>query len=204
MADITAYESTRKANFGKHGIASAPFTFLQLVDYSKKRFTQDPELPNFPKGYLPEMQYLNPNVNRDVFMNTISKTFDIDGSKCIRYILLDKKGNIYEELTQWSQVLPLSFLARVSCSHRNFDPSTLTLDYFVDMTEVQMNNELEFGGTTLSVIDKEITGGYITRNNTKIHIDDRISDFNNHRNEIFIDFFKYDFGSAIKNLKLAD
>ena len=33
-----------------------------------------------------------------------------------------------------------------------------------------------------------------------IKIDDRIAEFNMRKNEVFIDFFKYDFGNAIKGI----
>ena len=37
-------------------------------------------------------------------------------------------------------------------------------------------------------------------NDDLIKIDDRIAEFNMHKNEVFIDFFKYDFGNAIKGI----
>ena len=202
--DITAFENNRTVLFGNRKISTKPFSLIELIKLSKNQLLDNPEAPNFPKGYLPEIRYMNMNSTSDIFMNTISKTFDIDGSKCIRFILLNKKGRIYEELPQWTQILPNSYLARISCSYRNFDPNSMTLDYFVDMNEVQLNNENDFGGSNITVVNKEISAGFIIRDNTKIQIDDRISDFENHKQEVFIEFFKYDFGTVIKNLKLAD
>lgn len=202
-ADIKNFQSNLSMNFHKNGYVEQIFTMPKLIEYSKKKLLEDPSAPNFPKGYLPEMKFEDPNSVSDIFMNTVAKTFEIDGAQCVRFILLDRKGKIYDDLDLWTQVLPESFLARVSCSYRNFDPNSITLDYFIDMTCIQLNNEIEFGSTTISMIDKKIEGGFATRDDRKIEIDYRIADFNNHKNEIFIDFFKYDFGSAVKGTKLA-
>ena len=56
----------------------------------------------------------------------------------------------------------------------------------------------------MSLINKDIVADHVERDGKAIKIDDRIADFNNYRNEIFVDFFKYDFGSAIKGLNLKD
>lgn len=203
-ADIKNFQANLGINFNKNGFLNQTFTLIQLIELSKKRFLEHPEDPNFPKGYLPNMQYTDKNSVSDVFMDTINKTFDIDGAQCIRYILLDRKGNIYQDLDKWTQVLPNSFLARVSCSYRNFNPASLTLDYFIDINEIQLNNETTYGSTTISMIDKEIVGGYVTRGTQKIEIDPRIAEFNSNKDTIFLDFFKYDFGSVIKSLNLHD
>lgn len=203
-ADIRNFESSHTRNFSKNGFTNQSFTLVNLYELSKKRYMDDPTAPNFEKRYLPELQYSDPNSIKDIFLRTSEKTFDISGSNCVRYILIDRKGKIYEDLDPWTQVLPNSFLARVSCSYRNFDPSSLELNYFIDLNDIQLNNESDYGSNIITVIDKEISAGFVTRDDKKIQIDDRISDFNNHRNEIFIDFFKYDFGNAIKNLKLSD
>lgn len=203
-ADIRNYQSNLSRNFNKNGFTNQTFSLVKLYELSKKRYEDDPSAPNFEKGYLPELQYSDPNSIKDIFMHTISKTFDISGANCVRYILIDRKGRIYEDLEPWTQVLPNSFLARVSCSYRNFDPSSLELDYFIDLTDIQLNNESDYGSDIITVIDKELSAGFVTRGDTKIQIDDRISDFNNHKNEVFVDFFKYDFGNAIKNLNIRD
>ena len=52
----------------------------------------------------------------------------------------------------------------------------------------------------IDLINKEIIGGNVKRNDDLIKIDDRIAEFNMHKNEVFIDFFKYDFGNAIKGI----
>ena len=80
----------------------------------------------------------------------------------------------------------------------------ITLDYFIDMNEIQLNNETSYGSTTISVIDKTITAGYVSRGTQKIEIDPKIADFNNNKEIIFLDFFKYDFGNAIKGLNLKN
>ncbi len=203
-ADIKNFQSNLGMNFNKNGFTNQTFNLVQLIELSKKRAVEYPNDPNFPKGYLPNMQYSDKNSVTDVFMDTVNKTFNIDGAQCVRYILLDHKGNIYPDLDKWTQVLPNSFLARVSCSYRNFNPASLTLDYFIDMNEIQLNNETEYGSTTISMIDKEIVGGYVTRGTQKIEIDPRIAEFNSNKENIFLDFFKYDFGSAIKGLNLRD
>ena len=203
-ADIKNFQSNNTMTFNKNGFTNKTFNLIELIEMSKKRALQYPEDPNFPKGYLPTMQYSDKNSISDIFMDTINKTFDIDGAQCVRFILLDHKGRIYPDLEKWTQVLPNSFLARISCSYRNFNPSSLTLDYFIDMNEIQLNNETEYGSTTISMINKEIVGGYVTRGTQKIEIDPRIAEFNSNKENIFLDFFKYDFGSAIKSLNLHD
>ena len=72
------------------------------------------------------------------------------------------------------------------------------------MNEIQLNNETSYGSTTISVIDKTITAGYVSRGTQKIEIDPKIADFNNNKEIIFLDFFKYDFGNAIKGLNLKN
>ena len=201
-ADIKNFQSNNTMTFNKNGFTNKTFNLIELIEMSKKRALQYPEDPNFPKGYLPTMQYSDKNSISDIFMDTINKTFDIDGAQCVRFILLDHKGRIYPDLEKWTQVLPNSFLARISCSYRNFNPSSLTLDYFIDMNEIQLNNETSYGSTTISVIDKAITAGYVSRGTQKIEIDPKIADFNNNKEIIFLDFFKYDFGNAIKGLNL--
>ena len=203
-ADIKNFQSNNTMTFNKNGFTNKIFNLIELIEMSKKRALQYPEDPNFPKGYLPTMQYSDKNSISDIFMDTINKTFDIDGAQCVRFILLDHKGKIYPDLEKWTQVLPNSFLARVSCSYRNFNPSSLTLDYFIDMNEIQLNNETSYGSTTISVIDKNITAGYVSRGTQKIEIDPKIADFNNNKEIIFLDFFKYDFGNAIKGLNLKN
>ena len=203
-ADIKNFQSNNTMTFNKNGFTNKTFNLIELIEMSKKRALQYPEDPNFPKGYLPTMQYSDKNSISDIFMDTINKTFDIDGAQCVRFILLDHKGRIYPDLEKWTQVLPNSFLARVSCSYRNFNPSSLTLDYFIDMNEIQLNNETSYGSTTISVIDKTITAGYVSRRAQKIEIDPKIADFNNNKAIIFLDFFKYDFGNAIKGLNLKN
>ena len=203
-ADIKNFQANNSMIFNKNGFMNKTFNLIELIELSKKRALDYPNEPNFPKGYLPSMQYPDKNSVTDVFMDTINKTFEIDGAQCVRFILLDKHGNIYENLESWTQVLPFSFLARVSCSYRNFDPSTLMLDYFVDMNSIQINNEAAFGSSTMSLINKDIVADHVERDGKVIKIDDRIANFNNYRNEIFIDFFKYDFGSAIKGLNLKN
>ena len=201
MADIRNFQSNYNT-FNKNGFVDQVFTMTKLVYESEKRRKEHPDQPNFDIGYLPKMQYEDVNSFKDVFLYTKEKIFGIEGAQCVRFILLDKHGNIYENLESWTQVLPFSFLARVSCSYRNFDPSTLMLDYFVDMNSIQINNEAAFGSSTMSLINKDIVADHVERDGKAIKIDDRIADFNNYRNEIFIDFFKYDFGSAIKGLNL--
>lgn len=203
MADVRNFQSNYNT-FNKNGFVDQTFTMAKLVHESEKRRKEHPDQPNFDIGYLPKMQYEDPNSFRDVFLYTKEKIFGIEGAQCIRFILLDKRGEIYENLEPWTQVLPFSFLARVSCSYRNFDPSTLTLDYFVDMNYIQINNEAAFGSNSMSLINKDIVADHVERDGKAIKIDDRIADFNNYRNEIFVDFFKYDFGSAIKGLNLKD
>ena len=203
-ADIKNFQSNNTMIFNKNGFTNKTFNLIELIEMSKKRALQYPEDPNFPKGYLPTMQYSDKNSISDIFMDTINKTFDIDGAQCVRFILLDHKGRIYPDLEKWTQVLPNSFLARISCSYRNFNPSSLTLDYFIDMNEIQLNNETSYGSTTISVIDKAITAGYVSRGAQKIEIDPKIADFNNNKEIIFLDFFKYDFGNAIKGLNLKN
>lgn len=203
MADIRNFQSNYNT-FNKNGFVDQVFTMTKLVYESEKRRNEHPDQPNFDTGYLPKMQYEDVNSFKDVFLYTKEKIFGIEGAQCVRFILLDKHGNIYENLESWTQVLPFSFLARVSCSYRNFDPSTLMLDYFVDMNSIQINNEAAFGSSTMSLINKDIIADHVERDGKAIKIDDRIADFNNYRNEIFIDFFKYDFGSAIKGLNLKN
>lgn len=203
MADIRNFQSNYNT-FNKNGFVEQTFTMTKLVHESEKRRKEHPDQPNFEMGYLPKMQYEDPNSIRDIFLYTKEKIFGIEGAQCVRFILLDRRGNIYENLEPWTQVLPNSFLARVSCSYRNFDPSTLSLDYFVDMTSIQINNEAAFGSSSMSLINKEIVADHVERDGKAIKIDDRIADFNNYRNEVFVDFFKYDFGSAIKSLNLKD
>ena len=201
MTNITTFEDRRSNSIISNKLNSEKFTLPKLIEYSNSKNINE---PNFAAGYLPAMQYSDPNSISDVFMATIAKTFEIDGAQCIRFILLNKNGKIYEDLEYWTQVLPNSFLARISCSYRNFNPASLTLDYFIDMNEIQLNNETEYGSTTISMIDKEIVGGYVTRGTQKIEIDPRIAEFNSNKENIFLDFFKYDFGSAIKGLNLRD
>ena len=203
-ADIKNFQSNNTMTFNKNGFTNKTFNLIELIEMSKKRALQYPEDPNFPKGYLPTMQYSDKNSISDIFMDTINKTFDIDGAQCVRFILLDHKGRIYPDLEKWTQVLPNSFLAIISCSYRNFNSSSLTLDYFIDMNEIQLNNETSYGSTTISVIDKTITAGYVSRGAQKIEIDPKIADFNNNKEIIFLDFFKYDFGNAIKGLNLKN
>lgn len=200
MADITTFEDRRSTSIISNKLNNERFTLPKLIEYSKSKKKTNPTAPNFANGYLPEMQYTDPNSISDVFLQTISKTFEIDGAQCIRYILLNKHGKIYEDLEPWTQVLPNSFLARVSCSYRNFNPNSLTLDYFIDLTDIQLNNEIDYGSNTITIIDKEIVGNHVKRNDSSIKIDDRISEFNMHRDEVFTDFFKYDFGNAIKGI----
>lgn len=202
-ADIKHYQSNVSRNFGKNGFVNQSFTITELYALSKTREIEYPEFPNFAREYLPEIQYTDVKSYADIFMKTSTKTFEIDGSQCARFILLDDKGQLYDDLTLWTQVLPHSFLARISCSYRNFDASSLILNYFIDLDNIQLNNEVEYGGQIITVIDKEITGGYATRDNTKIKIHDWIADFNNHKSEIFYEYFKYDFGNVVKNLSLA-
>ena len=203
-ADIKNFQANSNMTFNKNGFMNKTFNLIELIELSKKRALEYPNDPNFPIGYLPNMQYPDKNSVTDVFMDTINKTFEIDGAQCVRFILLDHKGRIYSDLDKWTQVLPDSFLARISCSYRNFNPSSLTLDYFIDMNEIQLNNETSYGSTTISVIDKMITAGYVSRGTQKIEIDPKIADFNNNKEIIFLDFFKYDFGNAIKGLNLKN
>lgn len=195
-ADIHNFQASH-SNFDRQ------FSFIGLIDYINKT-TDKSKCPNFPKAYLPEMTYVSPTECRDVFMKTVYKTFEYDGVDCIRFLLLDKTGKIYPDMNDWTQVLPNSFLARVSCSLRNFDPSSVTLDYFIDMNEVQISNEEEYGSETSTLISKEIVDGYVLRGSEKIQIDSRIAEFNLNKQTVFLDFFKYDFGNAIKGLNLSD
>lgn len=197
-ADINNFQSSNYAIFSKNGFTNNTFTLMELIAASKKRAAEYPDYPNFPKGYLPNIQYTDEY--SDVFIDTINKTFEIDGAQCVRFILMDHNGVIYPDMEKWTQVLPDSFLARVSCSYRNFNASSLTLDYFIDMTEIQLNNENTYGSATISMIDKEISNGYVTRGTQKIQIDSRISEFNQYKELVFLDFFKYDFGNAIKSI----
>lgn len=201
MADITTFEDRRNTSMISNKLNSEKFTLPKLIEYSKTKKRNNPEAPNFAPGYLPEMQYNDPNSITDLFLNTIGKSFDIDGAQCIRFILLNKHGKIYEDLDPWTQVLPNSFLARVSCSYRNFNADSLILDYFIDLTNIQLSNEVDYGSNTITVMNKEITGGRVIRDNKSIEIDSRIADFNTmSRNQLFVDFFKYDFGNAIKGI----
>lgn len=203
-ADIKNFQANSDMTFNKNGFMNKTFNLIELIELSKKRAIDYPNDPNFPKGYLPTMQYPDKNSVTDIFMDTINKTFEIDGAQCVRFILLDHKGNIYPDLDKWTQVLPDSFLARISCSYRNFNADSLTLDYFIDMNEIQLNNETTYGSKTISVINKEISAGYVTRGTQKIEIDPRIAEFDSDTTKeyIFLDFFKYDFGNAIKGLNL--
>ena len=203
-ADIKNFEANSSMTFNKNGFMNKTFNLIELIELSKKRALEYPNDPNFPIGYLPNMQYPDKKSVTDVFMDTINKTFDIDGAQCVRFILLDHKGNIYPDLDKWTQVLPDSFLSRISCSYRNFNVDSLTLDYFIDMNEIQLNNETAYGSNTISVINKEISAGYVTRGTQKIKIDPRIAEFDSDKTKeyIFLDFFKYDFGNAIKGLNL--
>ena len=67
-----------------------------------------------------------------------------------------------------------------------------------------MNNEISYGCNTISVIYKTITVVYVFLGTQKIEIDPKIADFNNNKEIIFLDFFKYDFGNAIKGLNLKN
>ena len=93
-ADIKNFQSNLGINFNKNGFTNQTFNLIQLIELSKKRAVEYPNDPNFPKGYLPNMQYSDKNSVTDVFMDTVNKTFNIDGAQCVRYILLDHKGNI--------------------------------------------------------------------------------------------------------------
>lgn len=197
MMNITTFEDRRSNSIISNKLNSEKFTLPKLIEYSNSKNINE---PNFATGYLPAMQYSDPNSISDVFMATIAKTFEIDGAQCIRFILLNKNGKIYEDLEYWTQVLPNSFLARISCSYRNFNPDSLVLDYFIDLTDIQLNNEIDYGSNNITLINKEIIGGNVKRNDDLIKIDDRIAEFNMHKNEVFIDFFKYDFGNAIKGI----
>ena len=197
MTNITTFEDRRSNSIISNKLNSEKFTLPKLIEYSNSKNINE---PNFAAGYLPAMQYSDPNSISDVFMATIAKTFEIDGAQCIRFILLNKNGKIYEDLEYWTEVLPNSFLARISCSYRNFNPDSLVLDYFIDLTDIQLNNEIDYGSNNITLINKEIIGGNVKRNDDLIKIDDRIAEFNMHKNEVFIDFFKYDFGNAIKGI----
>lgn len=204
QADITNYQSKSFKNFGKFNLATHNYSLIKIYDLSKKYRIDYPDEPNFAQGYLPEIQYKDLNSVQDIFMKTISKDFSIDGAKCIRFIPITSKGKIYEDITMWTQILPQSFVARISCSHRNFDPSSLSLDYFIDLDNIQLNNDTEFGGQIITFINKDLSEGYTYRDDRKIEIDELIADFNNHKDEVFYEYFKYDFGNAVKNTNLAN
>lgn len=199
-ADITSFESRRVSSMITNNMSAQVFTLPKLIEYSRKKKQDDPTGINFMPGYLPEVKYKDVESLSDIFLCTSAKTFNIDGAQCIRYILLDKRGNIYEDLDLWTQVLPFSFLARVSCSYRNFSPDSLSLDYFIDLTDIQLATETDAETNSIIVKDKEITNDYASRGDKLIKIDDRIASFNQYRKEVFADFFKYDFGNAIKSI----
>ena len=87
---------------------------------------------------------------------------------------------------------------------KEFDYGKVAFNLKQQNVTLALNNETTYGSTTISMIDKEIVGGYVTRGTQKIEIDPRIAEFNSNKDTIFLDFFKYDFGSAIKSLNLHD
>ena len=97
MSDIRNFQSNYNT-FNKNGFVDQVFTMTKLVYESEKRRKEHPDQPNFDIGYLPKMQYENINSFKDVFLYTKEKIFGIEGAQCIRFILLDKHGNIYENL----------------------------------------------------------------------------------------------------------
>ena len=71
MTNITTFEDRRSNSIISNKLNSEKFTLPKLIEYSNSKNINE---PNFAAGYLPAMQYSDPNSISDVFYDSSEKT----------------------------------------------------------------------------------------------------------------------------------
>lgn len=97
----------------------------------------------FQDHYLPELRTSNPDdPNAEYFISTKSKSINaINGMQAIRYLLIDRRGNMYNDIDESAnleQLLPHSIIIRVSCPLRGMIADNLAIDYIIDTDHIEL------------------------------------------------------------------
>ena len=156
----------------------------------------------FPDGYIPKLQFITqPSGKRDVFIDTIEKTFDVDGARVIRYIPMYANGMCYDrdpetdevvtEDVQIRQLFPNSYIARVSCTMRGLTPDNLILDYVLNTVFITLEGVADANSNTMTVIrtiDMTMDYHHPVSGDT-VYFDPMIHQFLGNRNKIFELYF---------------
>lgn len=157
----------------------------------------------FPEGYIPNLQFITqPSGKKDIFIDTIGKTFEVEGAKAIRYILMYANGTCYDHDPETGkpgedidlrlrQLFPGSFIAKVSCSMRAMTPSQLVLDYVLDTSAIPLEGIVDSNGNAMTMIRNIDLNHEYRRPSTGdiVYFDEWIQTFLAHRNTIFDSYF---------------
>ncbi len=161
----------------------------------------------FPQGYLPEIQVIHqPSGKEDIFIDTVSKTFEPEGAKLIRYILMYKTGLRYDRQldetvsgddsnTQIRQLFPGSFIAKVSCPMRTPQADNLVLEYVIDTANLQIEGIQTIDGNSSVVLRTINMSSRYRRPNedNDVVFDEWIQKFPEYQGNIFREYFEQRF-----------
>jgi len=174
----------------------------------REQLQQDPDnvtsFFTFPNGYLPEIQVIKqPSGKEDIFINTIGKTFEPEGAKLIRYILMYKTGLRYDRQlderapgddsdAQLRQMYPGSFIAKVSCPMRTPQADNLVLEYVIDTANLQIEGIQTMDGKSSVVLRGINMSSRYRRPNDEndIIFDEWIQKFPEYQGNIFREYFE--------------
>ena len=188
--NLTEYESRYKTRYG----IGNNLSLAEVADISKKRSESNSNEPNFMPEYLPSMRYESPTAISSIFICTIEKHIETGSYKYTRYILFDKNGNPYDELPILTQLLPGSSLAKISCRSNALSAQSLELEYFIntDNVSIEYGNALFFNNAEINVDEN---GNYYSKlsNGNRIIVNPMITNFEDKKEEIFYNYFKYVF-----------
>lgn len=177
-----------------------------LAERKEKEKEKDPSkiisFFRFQDWYLPTLQFIKQGSGKvEMFIDTIAKSFGVEGARAIRYIPLlgngkryvkiDAHGNEEVEDTRIQQIFPKSFIARVSCSMRAMQPSNLVLDYVIDVANLQLEGIATDANEPAVVFrDIDMTTSYRRPDSdTDVDFDEWIRSFLAHREQIFNSYF---------------
>ncbi|MCM1214126.1 MAG: hypothetical protein NC548_06350 [Lachnospiraceae bacterium] len=161
----------------------------------------------FPDGYLPNLQIIQQGSGKqDIFIDTVAKTFEADGARYIRYILMYGNGQRYDRQldeqapgedsnTQIRQLYTGSFIAKVSCPMRTLQADNLVLEYVIDTMNLQIEGiQLQEGVSSVVLRPINMSSRY-RRPNTEndVNFDEWIQRFAEYQGAIFHEYFEQRF-----------
>lgn len=166
-------------------------TLYQRYQNAEQTRKEDPDFTEFKfrKGYLPKLEI----TNNGVWIKTVDKVLDYLHDEVIRFIPIDKDGNSYDELTPLEQLLPGSLIIRVYCGGKTLMPDNLMIDYIIDAEDIMLD-QIVTSDTLIETRVKSlyIDNGVIDRvSKPQIQIDNWFAHFDQKKNEIFEEYFKY-------------